>query len=116
MYTMCRGCNNGFETDYGSKKYCNESCRMNVYKKRICKNCSNKIPYQTIIDGVNPKEKSFNITAREFSFSKKRLVSELIKCIAVCHNCHGEIHDELIAKEIVSIKHAELIDKLTTWK
>lgn len=42
---------------------------------------------------VDPNNKSFNITSRDFTRrSKVKLEEELKKCIIVCHNCHGEIH------------------------
>ena len=36
--------------------------------------------------------KRFDLSARSFQLSWKRLMPELKKCIMVCHNCHGEIH------------------------
>ena len=44
---------------------------------------------------INPSEKEFSIS----SMSRRSIVkikNELDKCILVCSNCHGEIHDNLI--------------------
>ena len=42
---------------------------------------------------LNPNEKEFTISGGTKSFTY--LKPELDKCILVCRNCHGEIHEEL---------------------
>jgi uncharacterized protein YerC len=42
---------------------------------------------------INPKEKDFTIGGKSYSFEKLKM--EVDKCILVCSNCHGEIHDEI---------------------
>lgn len=42
------------------------------------------------------KDKKFPLTARGFQYAWDDIVAEARKCIMVCHNCHGEIHDGLI--------------------
>ena len=41
---------------------------------------------------LESEEKDFNIS-KGYSYSFKRLVAELSKCILVCANCHREIHN-----------------------
>lgn len=43
---------------------------------------------------VNDNTKSFTISGKSISFT--RIKPELDKCILVCANCHGEIHNNLI--------------------
>ncbi len=42
---------------------------------------------------INSRDKSFQITG---AWSWRKIEEELKKCILVCHNCHGEIHEGLI--------------------
>ena len=42
----------------------------------------------------NPEEKDFGISGGNMSW--ERMKCELDKCILVCANCHGEIHDGLV--------------------
>lgn len=43
---------------------------------------------------TDPKQKSFPITIRECSNGTwEKLLSEAAKCILLCHNCHGELHN-----------------------
>lgn len=43
---------------------------------------------------VNEDAKSFTVSGKSISFA--RIKPELDKCILVCANCHGEIHNNLI--------------------
>ena len=45
--------------------------------------------------------KVFSLTERSFQRCWEVLIPEIIKCILVCHNCHGEIHDNLISQELI---------------
>lgn len=47
-------------------------------------------------------DKDLKLSSREMQFSIKTLLKEVKKCILVCHNCHGEIHDNLISKDLIS--------------
>jgi len=42
---------------------------------------------------INGTDKSFQIIG---AWSWRKIEEELKKCILVCHNCHGEIHEGLI--------------------
>jgi hypothetical protein len=54
---------------------------------------------------VNPDDKLFGLSTRELvGYRWDRVLKEMEKCILVCHNCHGEIHDNLINEsEIVEL-------------
>lgn len=64
-----------------------------------CQICGyNKLHKNIVFHHVDPKTKKFSISTREFQFSFQNIKDELLKCIAVCHLCHGEIHEGLIDK------------------
>ncbi len=54
---------------------------------------------------VNPATKLFCLTTREMMLKWTRVCCELQKCILVCANCHGEIHDNLIDYQVVKRLH-----------
>lgn len=58
------------------------------------------------------RDKEFSISSRAFQYSWDRILPELRKCILVCHNCHGEIHDNLIDDEIVQQRYEEAIEAI----
>lgn len=45
---------------------------------------------------LDPAQKSFGLSTRGLGKNKAEVISEAKKCILVCANCHGEIHDGLI--------------------
>lgn len=65
------------------------------YKGGKCQICGyNKCVRSLQFHHLDPNEKDFGISGGTKSFEK--LKPELDKCILVCANCHGEIHDGLI--------------------
>lgn len=65
-----------------------------AYKGGACQICGyNKCNRSLDFHHLNPKEKDFEISGGTRSF--KSLKKELDKCILVCRNCHGEIHEKL---------------------
>ncbi len=59
-----------------------------------CQICGyNRIQRNLAFHHLNDKEKEFDISQREFSFAGQRIINEVRKCILLCHNCHGEVHD-----------------------
>ena len=64
------------------------------YKGGKCVRCGyNKCIRSLDFHHINPEEKDFGISKSIKSFEKMK--SEVDKCILVCKNCHGEIHDEI---------------------
>lgn len=47
---------------------------------------------------LDPKTKLFGLTTRETMLKWERVFAEMKKCVLVCANCHGEIHDDLISE------------------
>jgi len=49
--------------------------------------------YSLVFHHVDPSTKSFTISQRGICRAWAVLVEELKKCILLCANCHGEVHD-----------------------
>lgn len=45
---------------------------------------------------LDPKQKLFGVSSGGHGHSLEKIKAEVSKCILVCANCHGEIHDGLI--------------------
>lgn len=84
-----------------------KKCRVDGKAKILaltngCQFCGyNKIQRNLAFHHINEELKSFNVSGRSFQWKLERLLPELEKCIVSCHNCHGEIHDNLISVEAV---------------
>jgi len=65
------------------------------YKGNKCERCGyDKCLGSLHFHHKNPFEKDFGIS--EFKkIDRKKLIEELDKCILLCANCHGEIHEEI---------------------
>ena len=50
--------------------------------------------------------KQYSLDNRAFNKVFPVMIKEIIKCTIYCHNCHGEIHKNLIPLEIIQIHHA----------
>jgi 5-methylcytosine-specific restriction endonuclease McrA len=114
----CEVCGNKVEK---GRRYCSLSCRhldrkiieganyqhVKKTRRRIkdraveylggkCKICGyHKCSRSLVFHHINPEEKDFAIsTNTNKAWDKMKL--ELDKCILLCANCHGEVHDGLI--------------------
>lgn len=58
-------------------------------------------------------DKARDISSRGFQFGFSKLMGELRKCVLVCHNCHGEIHEGLMEEARVSSAHAFAVERLS---
>jgi hypothetical protein len=57
---------------------------------------------------VDKSQKLFGLTTREFvGYKWSRVFIEMQKCVVVCMNCHGEIHDNIISDKEISKLHTE---------
>lgn len=54
------------------------------------------------------EDKRHSLTMREMAHTLHKLLPEFKKCILVCHNCHGEIHEGLIDDHIVKKKNNKI--------
>jgi len=50
---------------------------------------------------LEPENKLFGLSTRELMHKWTRVYAEMQKCVFVCLNCHGEIHDGIIEKSRV---------------
>lgn len=81
------------------------------YKGGECVICGyNKCSRSMDFHHLDPNKKDFGISGSTKSISK--LKKEVDKCILVCKNCHGEIHDDIENKknEILNIEKNNLKD------
>ena len=104
------------------KKECKKKCLSNRLKnyasnplKRVTKRMATKRELVNILGGQcyvcgynrsltslifhhrDPKLKSFSIThGITRKYPKEKLITEIKKCVLLCSNCHGELHDGLI--------------------
>lgn len=119
----CGYCDKEIEVSiFCSNKYCSNLCRIEYRKKYFkdrkfnyenlikwrsdkkiksieykggkCQICGyDKCKSSLAFHHLDPSQKDFNISKLNRSFEK--IKSELDKCILVCSNCHGEIHEGL---------------------
>ena len=89
--------NNNYNYDY-VLNWRNDNKRQAVeYLGGKCKICGyNKCTRSLQFHHLNPEEKEMTISKNINKIKFEKLKSELDKCILVCSNCHGEIHDGLI--------------------
>lgn len=69
-------------------------CGYNKTKRNLC------------FHHVDESKKLFGLTTRELMLKWERVLTEMRKCVFVCANCHGEIHEGLIGLKRVK----------TAWK
>jgi len=55
---------------------------------------------------VTGKDRGLSIKA--FQCRAVSLVAEIKKCVILCHNCHGEVHNGVVNPEIVQVEHVRL--------
>jgi predicted nucleic acid-binding Zn ribbon protein len=120
----CVICNEIFKTNIKSKTSCSKECRR-IFKKNYLRsrsyeydnlkywridNKKKSIEYKggkCVVCGYNkcsrsldfhhldPNEKDYNIS-RNKNKKFENMIPELDKCVLVCKNCHGEIHEGII--------------------
>lgn len=58
------------------------------------------------------RDKEFDLSSRTFQRSWGNVIPEILKCVLVCHNCHGEIHEGIIDQETIETKNGEVKELL----
>lgn len=56
--------------------------------------------------------KELHLDSRAFQRSWSKIIPEVLKCVLVCHNCHGEIHAGIIDQSIIETMNHEVQDLL----
>ena len=105
----CIDCGKKYERSGRRCSMCYFRRRKSKVTKRIdgivgtaCWTCGySKTRHNLCFHHVNPKTKLFGLTTRETMLKWERVLSEMKKCVLVCHNCHGEIHCGLISENKV---------------
>lgn len=90
--SRCKSCS----IKYHVKKVKNLKLKSIEYKGGKCIVCGyNKCARSLDFHHLDPSEKAFAMSDRHtHNFNKMKI--ELDKCILICKNCHGELHDGLI--------------------
>lgn len=80
-----------------------EDLRRNMVKSIVgdaCWFCGYNKTWRNIhFHHVDSDAKLFCLTTRELMLKWDRVLAEMKKCILVCGNCHGEIHEGIISAE-----------------
>lgn len=83
------------------------------YKGGKCQICS----YNTCIEAldfhhINPKTKSFGISASGITRAWHKVKSEIDKCVMICANCHREVHAGITQLPMATLveKQGELLE------
>ncbi len=75
---------------------------MYEYKGAKCSLCGyDKCKSSLHFHHIDPSKKDFGISGN-WGLSWKKMKIELDKCILVCANCHGEIHEGLEIKQTIT--------------
>lgn len=62
---------------------------------------------------IDPSKKLFCLTSREYMLKWEKVYAEMKKCVLLCHNCHGEVHESLISKERILELHKNFWNQLS---
>lgn len=65
---------------------------------------------------LDPSQKDFEISSKNWSFSEQRLIDELRKCAVVCSNCHTKVHNGLIDNSGLSPVSEDDIQRLISTR
>jgi hypothetical protein len=91
-YAVCRSCNKIISKKRRDefKKWCVE------LKGSRCIICGyNKCLRSLDFHHINESEKDYDISSN-WKKSKEEIIKELDKCILLCKNCHGEVHEGIL--------------------
>lgn len=88
---------------------CKKCCTEAVQKRRellktkaieymggACKKCGyNRCRGSLVFHHIDPTQKDFAISSKGYTRSWEKVKNELDKCVLLCANCHGEVHEEI---------------------
>jgi hypothetical protein len=79
-----------------------------------CQNCGYDICDRNLVfHHLDPNTKEIWVSSRAFQYSTGLVLPELIKCVLLCHNCHGEVHEGLVDMEGVKEYNQQVIEQIT---
>lgn len=81
-------------------------------KCQLC--CYDKLTRNLAFHHLHDKE--FPLDSRAFQRSWNKIIPEILKCVLVCHNCHGEIHAGIIDRLIVETMNSKIKDLLKDFE
>jgi len=101
--------------------------RRKKYKQFILNKIGGKCQlcgYKKCIRGLvfhHVKNKRFDLSGRSMCYTLDTILSEVSKCILVCHNCHSEIHDNVVSLKRILQLNKKIIRSLKplagkSWK
>lgn len=108
---ICKYCKN--TATIGQSSFCSKKCQRNfrVIKRKLasikilgskCSICGySKNISALVFHHKDPSSKDFGLSARERDVKWSKYVEEIKKCILVCHNCHSELHNPHLNKDIL---------------
>lgn len=94
----------------GHVNNCRRKRRLDLieYKGGKCAACGyNKCVRSLAFHHINPEEKDFTLGGRAYSLEVMK--REVDKCVLVCANCHGEIHEQI---DIVG--YSDIVNSITS--
>lgn len=79
-----------------------------------CQNCGYAKCWSNLaLHHKNPQEKDINFNR---SLPLGSLVEEAMKCVVLCHNCHGEVHNGLlVVDELPNLTYGEIPSSPKKW-
>lgn len=62
------------------------------------------------------ENKKLHLDSRAFQRSWNNVLPEILKCVLVCHNCHGEIHAGIIDQSTIATLNKNVKNSLKDFK
>ena len=92
---------------------------LDLKKGKKCSHCPENYPACLDYHHVDPKTKwKDGIHSAVRSWSKRRVLEEIAKCIILCANCHRKLEDEIQKKRSLytNMSGTELVIKNDIWE
>lgn len=86
-----------------------------------CQICEyNRLPLQNLVfHHLDPLKKGQDLSINQFKYSFMKMKTEFMKCVVLCHNCHGEVHHSNFHSEEKLVQCNNLLKskimELTDW-
>ena len=77
-----------------------------------CQICGYNKNYKNIAFHHIDDDKSFGLSGNIAKYNWLEILNELKKCIVICHNCHGDVHEGDVSKAEIKEYNRDFIEKL----